>query len=431
MPKSVYLIYEVEKREFLSRIFLAAEILKEPSIKYEVIILQHNQISLIALFGKPGIIVFKSCPDQYLGIMKLMKKRGFTILLLQEEGIHYNKKLTDQFEFSYRCAELVDWYMAWHLEDSLFAQKMKIPESKVKILGNIRFQLAAKQKVISKQRIDDRLRILILENFSMGKFYTKYNPNSNFLMDSSSRANLTHHLNAMTKAAELNYMLYLNLYSELSKKNYDIKVRRYSIDNSTNAIKNFKIDLSENILEALSECDIVIHYGSTAGLEAILAGRISLILADKSAKVYDKRLGNCSEEFNQVDKLVRYLDQISIKDISSINSVQAKLVTFEYGIDYSKQVTSMLILKLLNNIENRFIFYRQFNLDTIKVLIRLLWYKLVYLLKKIFLKSNENLIKSRRINLVKFKSCLEFLNLDNPAKYVKISPNGKRLYLKN
>jgi len=431
MKKRVYLPYEIEKREFLARIYLASEILKEPTNQYEVVIHQHNEIGRIALFGKPGIFILKSCPVQYLGFMKLMKKRGFKIVLFQEEGIHYHNELSNQLEFSSRCADFIDWYIAWHLEDSLFAQKMNIPASKIKILGNIRFELATKIQASGNNIINDRFRILILENFSMGAVYPKYYLGNELLIDLDSKVNLIQHLKAMSKAAELNFKLYGCLYEELAKKNYDIKIRRYSIDTSTDPIGGFEIDFSDNILEALSESDIVIHYGSTAGLEAILAGRISIILADQHAKVYDKRLGNCSKEFTQVSQLVSFLEQISFQDLKVLNSEQARMMTSQYGVDFSKQITSKSIFSLVNSIQYRIIIYRQFHIDSVKVMIYSFKTNIIHFVKRIFSSPNEYFKKSSRINLTKYTSALRFLNLNDPVKFINIAQNGKRIHLKN
>ena len=88
MNKIVYLIYEVEKRELLSRLFLGHKIVRDIP-EAEIVIIQHSELFKIALFRRPGIVILKSCPIQYLRILKIMKLRGFQIILSQEEGIHY------------------------------------------------------------------------------------------------------------------------------------------------------------------------------------------------------------------------------------------------------------------------------------------------------------------------------------------------------
>ena len=349
MVKIVYLIYEVEKREFLSRIFLSYKIASHiPRTK--VIIMQHTELFKIAIFSRPGTVILKSCPIQYLKILKIMKLRGFHIALFQEEGIHYLESTSEQLEFSRSCTKYIDTYFAWHEEDSFFAQKMGIDRNKIKIVGNIRFELARKMFFDKFDTKFNELKILVLENFSMRLVYKKYNAEDMQFLRSGAQNLILGHMEKMISAADLNEKIYLATYDEFRTYSIPFTVRKYTLRDNSEKSPLILYDEESNILESLEHYNIVVHYGSTAGLEAILSGRLSLILCDQRAKVYDERIGKCSLEFTESFDLIKFLSQLDQDMLSEELKRQFHNLCSVYGMNENSFESSVKILEVITKI---------------------------------------------------------------------------------
>ena len=415
-------MYELEKREFLARLFLASEMISLLNSKIYVHIFQHSLLGSIATTKKPGIVLIKSCPIQYFPFLETMKRRGFKIFLTQEEGIHYSSNLPDQLEFSRKCAPLIDKYFAWHSEDALFAKKMGIPISDIVITGNVRFQLAYRLRFYPQAVSKD---ILILENFGSTDNYKSILKRNRKEFNSITQD----HLNVIEKVSasiKQNHILYETFYKSLTKVKLKFKIRKYILVNKSD-FKNSKILQRTNILQDLFDKNFVVHYGSTAGLEAILAGKISLILANLQSQVHDKRIYEVSRSFESSNDLISYLVNFNVLEIPRINTEQLKKMNDLYETNYENLLPSKLILDVMTeHIENQ-VFSDKVLLDSLIKYCLYLKNKFLNSIRRVLRPQLYNNLKAFKLSNVKVETDFQFLNIDLTNLTWKISPRRKNL----
>ncbi len=433
-------MYEIEKREFLSRIFIAHEIMSKVHSDVEITVFQHTELIKIALNYKPGIIFLKSCPDSLYPYIKLLKKRNFKIVLFQEEGVHYLDDQVSAIEFSPRCHTFIDHYMAWHKNDAAFAKKMLIPNDKIEIVGNIRFELASKSNQFRDNLKDDSVKILILENFTTINLYKKFKPSKRSVISITSQEEFIYRQEIHRKNIVKNQKIYHKLYSILLEKGYDFKIRKYTLgkENNENYFLKLNIDSSSNILEALHNSDVVIHYGSTAGIEAMLNGCISIILEAKITEKFDNRISNCSLKFFEVDELIKFLNKLDRRKLDQINRKQVRSLGLQYKANFIEFDTSNHIVKLIRE-ENerklknsRVVPYTFFVLTYgLKIWLLGLLYSLSSLYYDIFLGiTNLKVVKANKITINQIDQAFEFLKIKNSDLNYKIQRNKKVVVFK-
>jgi surface carbohydrate biosynthesis protein len=352
----VYLMYEIEKREFLSRIFLINEFFKISRKATKIRLFQHTELAKIAMASPPGVVILKSCPDSIYPYIKLLKIRGFKILLFQEEGIHYTEFQVNALEFSSRCALLVDKYLAWHILDFNFAKSLSIPADRILIIGNTRLELAGIMFNRGPTPPTDRLRVLVLENFTSGNMYKTYIP-----IRKQSKENQVHNIlresnQAYTDNISRNIEIYQDLYKSFLSAGIDFRVRGYTLGVETTKKNALRIDKDyhSNILESLKDRNIVLHYGSTAGLEAIFFGRINITLTSPRAIIRDTRLIESAFHFSKIHELVDFLEKLNLEQILSINTDQKENVYRNYGIRFDKLSSTSLLIEEINSLLSRF-----------------------------------------------------------------------------
>lgn len=422
MAIPVYLMYEFEKREFLARIFLASKIISMLKSEASVEIFQISLLGDIATKRNPGIVIIKSCPFQYYRYLDLMKKRGFIILLSQEEGVHYNRNLPDQLEFSKKCVPLIDKYFAWHLEDSAFAEKMGIPPNKIMITGNIRFELAyrTRNNIASGEE-----KILILENFESTDIHKSALKKNRLKYDLITR-NYLELLEKVSKSTVHNYNLYQDLYKFLAKENIKFRIRKYILVKKSEVYNKDNFQRT-NILQDFEGKKFIIHYGSTAGLEAILAGKLSLVLANVESRVYNPIIYEVSKTFESPLDLINFIRDSSNFEISIINAEQLKKLEEIHQTNYNTLVPSAFILNIISEYTEYEFTNNKISTDRIATFIFYYKNQFIDLIRK-FLRPNLYVnLKSFKLSEGKIKSDFSFLQLDTTNLDWKIYNKGKIL----
>ncbi len=341
----VYLMLEIEKRELPARLLLAKYLLNNFS---RVVIFQHSQLDYISMFSKPGIIVFKSLPKTFNHSLILLKKRGFVIILSHEEGLHFNSFSTSDISISNIHLDKIDHYLAWHEFDKQFAINNGIPKNKISVVGNIRFQIA-NQNRFRFPPPQECIKVLILDNFlnSVNRIREKRKGNTE-------QEILINDLENLNKKNLNNKTMYQDLYSGLKRLKIDFRVREYSYgaENSDLVDLDVPLDRSLSILDSIKDRNIVIHYGSTGGLEAIMSGRLSIILSHPENYI-DPRIRAVSMQFNDSNQLLDYLLHFSIGTVSELQSVQEELLISKYGIDFRKIDSAKLIVDVVDGLRNK------------------------------------------------------------------------------
>jgi len=434
--KSVYFMYEIEKREFLSRMFIVTEILAHINSPINITVFQHTEIQKIALYRRPGIIFLKSLPDSLYPVIKLMKKRGFKIILFQEEGIHYLTSQANTFEFSPRSYKFIDEYMAWHKDDSKFAQRMRVPVNRIHIVGNIRFELARKFNEKTERMLNNSPRLLILENFTTGNIYNNYKIRLPTHSKIESHTIFIEQQKKLKSNIKKNIELYGELYKALRREGFDFKVRKYTLglDTFRNNIYKNEIDKNINILKSLQNNDIVIHYGSTAGLEAILNGSISIMLENSEIKNNDNRIRNVSIKFYNVPDIIDFLKKLDRLSLIGLNKKQLRKMNSEYKTNFSAYEPSKFIIKTIisaqNNIKNQKLTFYTFYVFIYNIKLWMskfmFWIKAFYDEKFIGL-SNVRVLKASKISLELIEDSLCLINLNSSTFNFRIKKNRKEV----
>jgi surface carbohydrate biosynthesis protein len=305
--KRIYLMYETENRELVSRIHLAHHLMKE---HLDVIIFQHSVLWLVALFGKPGFICLKSTSYQFDSLLHLLDRRGFKIISWQEEGLHHFHGQSQSPVFSKNSAHLLSRYFAWHAADAQLAISTGVKPELIDVVGNVRFEVLMHHKPRSYQECALGKRVLILTNFDMRTITYDFSKDTN--LDKSGREFSQNAWERERSAAQANKILYQELFAQLGEENsFDTRVRPYFYEeNFVHSRYGLRTDSNFSIATSLSDCDVLIHYGSTGGIEATVMGIPNLILASSSSGI-DSRILLSGSFFDSADDLLVELHRIA------------------------------------------------------------------------------------------------------------------------
>ena len=328
----LYFMYEIEKRELRARLTAAKYFLNKG---FKVVIFQHLEIYLIALFAKPGVVFLKSNSNEFDIAISLMSKRGFRIILFQEEGLHHNYDQISSLTFSKKSARYVDAYLAWHPADADFARNNGITESKIKVVGNLRFELASKIRK-PNYYISEKLKLLVIVNFDNTINYVAPKKLDNPEIARSYKE-MTEAIKDWSSVEEINRNLYQKLLVSKFSEIFEITLRPYTLSTENkDYFKNVTLDVRPNILDSIVNNDIVIHYGSTVSLESILSGRFS-ILFNSRPELVDKRIQNCSRVISTIETMFTLLNEISSNRslLEKYSKSQLALMESNYEIDFS------------------------------------------------------------------------------------------------
>ncbi len=428
-------MYEIEQRELTARIYLSQRLLNELHKRVCVIIFQHTELWKLSMFSKPGIVFLKSCPDSIVPYLKLMKIRGFIIILLQEEGLHYTKHQETALEFSPKCYKFLDYYLAWHKNDASFAEKMSVSKNKIIVIGNVRFELII--NISQKKKFEFQSpKILIVENFSTVNLYKLFKPKH------KSNSNLQPEVSALQKIQKslTNISYNMDIYNVFIKKliceNIDFRIRQYTYGEHDYFAGEFNkyLDTSSSLLEAISDRNIIIHYGSTAGVESILGKCISVIFTDPKSEILDKNILGCSLNFKSVDSLMDFLRNLNSEAFNSLHKLQLDKLSFIYGHHLISPDSTDKIIKViesnLNIIKIKFKispYYIYIVFYSLKLWISKIRFKIKYYFnfKYGVSKSSKTARKSELFTVSKIEAASKLLNFDTSDFNFKISPSKK------
>lgn len=408
-------MYEIDKRELRARFFSAKYFVEKG---YKVIIFQHLEIYLIALFAKPGIIFLKSNSSEFDLAILLMKKRGFRVVLSQEEGLHFDYGLINSITFSTKSADLVDAYFAWHPADADFAKRNGVSPFKIRNVGNIRFELASRMDKPDFSN-DRTLGILLIANFDTFIEYIAPKKIENPDIALAYKKQIDD-INNWSNVEKLNKNLYEGVLKSKLVDQFNISFRPYTLaKNSYSSLVHIVLDTHSNILDSIAANDIIIHYGSTVGLESILSGRLSILL-NAHPELVDKRIRESSICIKSLDELFALLNQISRdrKILQTYSKLQFDKMKSNYEMDFTE--TNWLIE--CEKQVNLFVPRNHFKVLEIRLTLKNLSYYLKIHLKRIVIRPQ--IIKAQKLDSVRVASELSALGLNSRFK-VKIWLNRK------
>ena len=423
MKKKVcYIQYEIENRELRSRLYLALKLL---DINTSVVVFQHSQLPNIALFSTPGIIFLKSTPIQFDYLCKHMIHRGFTILAWQEEGIHHNYHQLESPVFSKFSSKFISKYFAWHPADAAFAIRQGVNPSSITVTGNIRMELASSiSNYKDQQRNPEKMRILVITNFDTSQIYYNYKQDRNISAATAENENKL--IDNVNLIASKNSLLYKEMLDHPESANYEFIIRPYVYEKNPLKHVSAKIDGNNSIFQSFKSTDIVLHYGSTAGIEGIVSGCLSLILTSETG-AFDERILRSSKLFTNCTSLFSYLTEINKnkqlfrRDLSYQQSELEK----NYDFNFSNSFQSTEILEFMSTVSTANSVLKHcssFFLVLIKYIYNIVKNRRRKIMSKTYFK------KSSKLTSYKIFKELENLNADLKVQ-IKISKKGKILTL--
>lgn len=336
-------MYEIEQRELKARLYLGKFLCENG---FDVLIFQHRLLSWIALFGKPGILFLKSNPRQFDYSISLLAKRGFRIYLWQEEGIHTKYNQFESPIFSTKSVVWIHKYLAWHPADADFAIRQGFDHGRVEICGNTRMELVS--KISRRSRTPDSpLRLLVISNFDLSRI--TYNFLDDESLGTTAAQDAQDAFDLMKSVTPKNFRLYETLLNHPGILNFSVTYRPYFFEQKIISMPSqVFLDANLSVLDTLKNVDVVIHYGSTVGIESVQAGILSVNLSADLASI-DPRIFGISMNFSDVDELLKRLQSFSEnpEELESAVLTQAASCIDLYEMDFRRSNQSSLILEEL------------------------------------------------------------------------------------
>lgn len=394
--KYCYLQYEIDKRELRSRIFLASRLI---TLNETVYIFQHSQLARIAFFYPKGSIFLKSTPPAINFLIILLRFRGFKIGLWQEEGLHFKDTDKGSPIFSRLVSKYIDTYFAWHPKDANFAIKQGISPEHIKTVGNIRMELANQVLNSRNTKLNDSYAILLVTNFDTSLLSYEFKEDGNISDEIAKKENSN--ARKYNLIAAKNLRLYQTLIDHRSADKYRFILRPYVFERAIGLVSDkIIIDQNVSIFETFKEIDLIIHYGSTAGIEGIYSGIPSIILSNDVSLV-DYRILNSSEVFSDCIELYSFLDRAITNrgDIDRLARFQISKATQNYDFDFSYSDHSDSILRFVSSSLKQSINYHILK-DLIKEFPNYFQIFMKLKIKNFFTKSASYKSKDLDINLI-------------------------------
>lgn len=346
--RPLYLMYEIEARELRARFFAATKLAASVS---RVVIFQHSELYRIALFSKPGDVLIKSSSYTFITALRLMKIRGFQVFQHQEEGIHFHADSEVPLTMSPSVNRQCSFYFAWHEYDARVAQLGGFERNQVAIVGNMRFEYLRNLKVQRKLNESSKLRVLVLTNFDFTNLIYR-NPKRGTQDELAGVSKVLDVVAQQQRVGVLNRELYLQFLGDKRIDDFEITIRKYFFETKTieNEKMKFATDTNLNFYDSLDTADLILHYGSTGGLEGVFLGLPSIILTSDPSSLIPA-ISGISSIYTDLDDLFEELykfDRDRLK-LSMLSSIQREHSKDTYGFDLEESFQIKKLIELLDD----------------------------------------------------------------------------------
>lgn len=442
MNKIIYIPIEVQRREWMAKMYLAYKLLEKG---YPVIIGEYVRIHQFAVTRKNGIFLdshfFYWLDDYYK-----MKENGYSLLLSDEEAViaggisDYQKQRIDKNNL-----EIADVLMAWGKQhaDAIKGVDESIGD-KLVIVGNPRIDLLRKElRGIWKEKIDNIHKrygqyILINTSFSYatcpGQYEKDCDTYNSMLSDSKEAIKL---LDKQFKQFNDTFNQFIEGIQYFAKKiekpiiirphpNEDIELYRKLFKQYNNVYVLNEGEINPWILGA----KLVIHNSCTTGMEAFIAGTPTIAYMPRGLYCYEDAISNeISLKITDKETLVAEGKQI-IENRLDEKELEKKYFSEEcyrklgeHILFDKKESATEKIVGYIEKMEDDSA--EEFKLSTIN--------KSLFFLKDIFYyllrTMNEN-YKWKDVNYIEIKRIMKkFCKVTGEIMDIKVQPLGYRLYL--
>lgn len=409
---NIYIKIEVETRELLSRLMLGMYAAAEG---HKVLIgddelLKHVQNNKL----HPGIILEKSITPSQSRIRQLedYKKNYSVVTSIDEEGglLRENLNTFLNSRFSEKSIFLTDKIFCWS-EYDLNTLLSLFPKQKQKFVktGNPRVTLWNKQfqNLFISKEIEDQKYIFISSNFGVGvsnkrlSEIVKYHIKSNYFKKKNFEKDF---YESMSLNLELLFK-FISAINYLTDRfpNFNFIVRPHpseDVDNWQNFFEkksNLIITKKLNHSDWIENCNIVVHNGCTAGVEAFARNKKLISyepLENETKMTFANNFGYTAKNEKELGNIIEkiYGDRINKK----IDKDKLNQFFYRFG-DYDNENFAKNIINEWNKLDNQMLSKRN-NLFKIKFINKL------RTIKNIFIKPylNPKFPELKKIEISKF-----------------------------
>ena len=327
----IFLPIEVKYREFDSRILISKLLIKKG---FEVVIGNKREVNKIALHSNNCLYLSKSCAKIDYPFLKLLKKRNFKILVIDEEAIiHQSEEAHMKCRLSYDSLLLIDAYFAWGDYDKnvLLKNFPKVGE-KIFNFGNPRIDLLRKElRPFFRNKVKEIKNrfgnyIFIPSSFAMCNHFTERGPRLKW-RESLGMISSEDDRKFYTEYYEHFNSIFNSFLRDIKKLSIDFPktnfvVRPHPSDNRETFFHAFKglpnvhVISEDSVIPWLIASNFIIHNGCTTAIESFLLDKHVISYRPYVNEVYDLDVPNkiSMQIFNYKD-----LSREVSKSLSSVN----------------------------------------------------------------------------------------------------------------
>lgn len=369
MKRKVFVIpIEIQSRELEAKLNLAYVAAK---CGFFVVVGDQNEIYRNVHLIEPGYYLDKSVAKTKIGLFKHLKRLGFKVVALCEEGLVYRD--TDKYikeRVDHVAYKLVDRFFCWGPKQRDDLAKNFFDENKLAIVGNPRIDILSNAFfTLWDRRLKDIKSkfgeyILVNTNFSR---YNKINGVPDVISVLKKRGTLRDindvaYYDGLIKhlAAIMDDFLLVieGIAQEFPRKN--ILVRPHPSESHlpyqelANRYKNVFVVADGNVIPYLMGATAIIHNSCTTGVEGVLLGKKVVSFMPHVNKQYDSFLPNAvSQKANDLEEVLSILkNDLTMKSkeeliqkyivLSTTSQCSAKIVEFISSTSPTLSVKSIL-----------------------------------------------------------------------------------------
>lgn len=305
MKKTVFLPVEVQKREWLAKLYLALVLCSKG---YSIVIGRHYQVMRYALTQRDGIYIDKSFFYSNFVELQKLKNQGFQILAWDEEGLivgAYDEYCSQRL--GERTLEICDVIFAWGKKQAEYI-KCFLPqvENRVVVVGNPRIDLLRTESGrIYVKKIDEIKKrygqyILVNTNFIYATDENIYEREKKMFMaqqkDGNAAMRTVREQISQTKVIKEKFVE--AIISLAKALNNTIIVRPHPIEEEKiyasefTKYKNIVVTKEYDVNTWIHGAAVVIHNTCTTGMESFIAGKPTISFLPDGLYTYEDSVSN-------------------------------------------------------------------------------------------------------------------------------------------
>ena len=312
----VYIPVEVKTREWMAKLLLALYCVESG---YDVVIGEHGRVRDYALTQKNGVYIEKDFFKIRLESFKILKRRGFNIIALDEEGLFKgNRQKYGSVRLDKEIIELSDAIVTWgQVEKKEIIECAEESKDKIYPVGNPRLDLLRHNglKLYGSTLIKKPI-ILVISDFShisSPEMYTQ--TMENVIRHTGGKQIEVDMFNDIYIWEKDSFPLFVDGIMRIAEnKIANIVIRPHPGERPDLWKKIFK-DYNNVFVTSkrdanfwIKEANLMIHSGSSTAIESLLMGKYSILYMPKDYELFD----NANLEMNSSIRIRNQKDLLCV-----------------------------------------------------------------------------------------------------------------------